>query len=300
MTCYLYTHTHKETFTFENVLKYSIERSYNDYAFRKPQRTRNAAISNFFLEAERLKRSRVKRARRKKREKRESSRRIFARRLKQRPLWKLPFARWDCNETTTILDYPRKEDHGDPYAQYVQPGNVTATPPSGWDRSFFWHWHMVPRPIGERAKGTDVGQGHKEQRERVRSWEKSERQPVYIERKRENMWWRHPIDKQINRGWKDDPQSYRSIWLQLSFSVSPHVHLRKPRAFAGRGKLALPFSNLSSARKKPAEVIYIRRERQKKGRRERERELLYSEERILLCLKRILFLEIMWWCILYV
>lgn len=61
MICY----THKETFTFQNVFKYTIERSYNAYAFRKPQKTHNTEISNFFLEAERLKRSRVKRARRK-------------------------------------------------------------------------------------------------------------------------------------------------------------------------------------------------------------------------------------------
>lgn len=42
-----------------------------------------------------------------------------------------------------------------------------------------------------------------------------------------------PIDKQINRGWKDDPQSYRSTWLRLSHGFPTRAFTQAARSRRG-------------------------------------------------------------------
>lgn len=200
-----------------------------------------------------------------------------------------------CNETTTILDYLwEKAAPGDLYAQDVRPRDVTVTPPSGWERSFLTSAHVLLGNVQEAAnvvqdeehwervsskketKDSARIKGKREKGER-----KSKKKEGEEEREKGNIRRRHPIDKQINRGWKDDPQSYRSTWLHFSFALSLSLVFASSfgfptcaftRSLAGRGKResALPLSNLSPAQKNwptSSWVIY------------KKRKLLYNEER---------------------
>lgn len=131
-----------------------------------------------------------------------------------------------------------------------------------------------PRPIGKRARGMNEGQKRRTRsagkgalvRNEEHTGESRGERGVVEERRR------RPIDKQINRGWKDDPQSYRSTWLRLSllllsfspslsplglsfsfslylFSQSPHTCIYASCALAGRGVERLFRSrNLSAVR----------------------------------------------------
>jgi len=160
-----------------------------------------------------------------------------------------------CNETTTILDYPSGEGrHGRSICAGRTSGGRDCHSAVRMREVFFRTDRPISglAPIGEPCEGREMG---REKLERPREKEKER------EAGKESTG-RRPIDKQINREWKDDPQSYQSrAWTRLypllfsfPFSPLPRAHVspaftQTARPLAERGKSALPLSNLSCVRR---------------------------------------------------